>query len=114
MSKTYSGILNNHDGGSLTSTNFRSTTFAKTGLDYFGPFYVSVERSFEKRRGFRFFLPKIPSDALRSGQNNGNKLLSDGSRKFVTRGGIQSVILSVYGTNFIAIEKANPWQNIMN
>ena len=87
--------------------------FTNTVLDYFGPFYVSVKRSIEKRWGFLFtcsttrgvHFEVVPS------MDTSSSLM--GIERFVSRRGVPSVIWSDNGTNFMASEK-ELLNNILN
>ena len=79
--------------------------FNPTGVDYFGPLYVPVRRSTEKRWGFRFtclttravYLEIVPSLDTSS-------CVMDIER-FISRRGTPSTIWSDNGTNFVGAEK---------
>ena len=84
---------------------FASRTFTNTGLDYFGPFYVSVKRSTQKQEGF--LSTCLTTRAVRfevvPSMNTSSRVMGIGT--FVSRRGIPSVIWSEHGTNFVATEK---------
>ena len=85
--------------------SYGSPPFFNTGMDYFGPFYVSVKRSSEKRWGFLFtclttralHIEVVPSMHMNS--------CVMGIERFIARRGKPRVLWSDNGTNFIAIEK---------
>ena len=84
---------------------FASRPFTNTGLDYFGPFYVSVKRSFEKRWGFLFTClttRAVHSEVVPSIDTSSCIM---GIERFVSRRGISSVIFSDIATNFAVTEK---------
>ena len=79
--------------------------FTNTGVDYFGPFYVTVRRTTEKKWGFLF-------TCLTTGAVNAEKVTSmDTSscvmvvERFVSLRGTPAMIWSDNGTNFIGAEK---------
>ena len=84
---------------------FSSRPFTNTGLDYFGPFYVSVKRSTEKRRGFLFTCLTTRAVHFEVVPSMDTSSCVMGIERFVSRRGIPSVILSDNGTNFVASEK---------
>ena len=84
---------------------FRSPTFTNTGLDYFGPFYVSVKRSTEKRWGFLFTCLTTRAVHFEVVPSMDTSSCVMGIERFVARRGAPSVIWSDNGTNFIASEK---------
>jgi hypothetical protein len=84
---------------------YRQVPFANTGVDYFGPFSVSVRRSSAKRWCFLFtclttravhieIVPSMSTDSC---------LL--GIRRFIARRGKPRVIRSDNGTNFVGADK---------
>ena len=84
---------------------FSSRPFTNTGLDYFGPFYVSVKRSTEKRWGFLFTCLTTRAVHFEVVPSMDTSSCVMGIERFVSRRGIPSVILSDNGTNFVASEK---------
>ena len=87
---------------------FAAQPFTSTGLDYFGPFYVSVKRSTEKRWGFLFtcLTTRAVHFEVVPSMDTGSCVM--GIERFVARRGIPSVIWSDNGTNFVATEKERP------
>ena len=84
---------------------FKELPFTNTGVDYFGPFYVSVKRSTEKRWGFLFTClttRAVHFDVVPSMDTSSCVM---GIERFTARRGIPSVLWSDNGTNFIASEK---------
>ena len=84
---------------------FTSRPFTNTGLDYFGPFYVSVKRSTEKRWGFLFTCLTTRAVHFEVVQSMDTSSCVMGIERFVSRRGIPFVIWSDNGTNFVATEK---------
>ena len=85
--------------------SYGSPPFFNTGMDFFGPFYVSVKRSSEKRRGFLFTY--LTTRALRIEVVPSMDMNSCvmGIERFIARRGELRVLWSDNGTNFIANEK---------
>ena len=84
---------------------FKERPFTNTGVDYFGPFYVSVRRSTEKRWGFLFTClttRAVHFEVVPSMDTNSCVMAIE---RFTARRGIPSVLWSDNGTNFIASEK---------
>ena len=84
---------------------FAARPFTNTGLDYFGPFYVSVKRSTEKRWGFLFTCLTTRAVHFEVVPSMDTSSCVMGIERFVARRGIPSVIWSDNGTNFVATEK---------
>ena len=91
---------------------FASPPFTNTGLDYFGPFYVSVKRSTEKRWGFLFTCLTTRAVHFEVVSSMDTSSCVMGIERFVSRRGIPAVIWSDNGTNFVATEKE--LQNVLN
>ena len=92
---------------------FASPPFTNTGLDYFGPFYVSVKRSTEKRWGFLFTCLTTRAVHFEVVPSMDTSSCVMGIERFVSRRGNPSVIWSDNGTNFVATEK-ELLQNVLN
>ena len=84
---------------------FRSPPFSNTGIDYFGPFYVSVKRSTEKRWRFLFTCLTTRAVHFEVVPSMDTSSCVMGIERFVARHGVPGVIWSDNGTNFIATEK---------
>ena len=82
-----------------------SRPFTNTGLDYFGPFYVSVKRSLEKRWGFLFTCPTTRALHFEVVPSMDTSSCVMGIERIVSRRGIPSVIWSDNGTKFVVTEK---------
>ena len=84
---------------------YQSPPFTNTGLDYFGPFYVTVRRTTEKKRGFLF--TRITTRALHveiiTSMDTSSCVMV--VEWFVSRRGTPAMIWSDNGTNFIGAEK---------
>ena len=84
---------------------FKEPPFLNTGINYCGPFFVSVKKSTEKRWGFLFtclttravHFEVVPSMDISS--------CVMGVERFCARREIPSVIWSDNGTNFVVSEK---------
>ena len=84
---------------------FGSPPFTNTGVDYFGPFYVAVKRSTEKRWGFLFTCLTTRAVHFEVVPTMDTSSCVMGIERFVSRRGVPSVIWSDNGTNFVASEK---------
>ena len=84
---------------------FAARPFTNTGLDYFGPFYVSVKRCTEKRWGFLFTCLTTRAVHFEVVPSMDTSSCVMGIERFVARRCIPSVIWSDNGTNFVATEK---------
>ena len=92
---------------------FASPEFTNTGLDYFGPFYVSVKRSTEKRWGFVFTCLTTRAVRFEVVPSMDTSSCAMRIERIVSRRRNPSVIWSDNGTNFVATEKAL-LQNVLN
>ena len=84
---------------------YKSPLFTNTGVDYFGPFYVTVRRTTEVRWGFLFtFLTTraVPVEVVPSMDTSSCVM---GVAWFVSRRGTPAMIWSHNGTNLIGAEK---------
>ena len=84
---------------------FKEPPFSNTGVDYFGPFFVSVKRSTEKRWGFLFTCLTTRAVHFEVVPSMDTSSCVMGIERFCARRGIPSVICSDNGTNFVASEK---------
>ena len=84
---------------------FKEPPFSNTGVDYFGPFFVSVKRSTEKRWGFLFTCLTTQAFHFEVVPSMDTSSCVIGNERFCARRGIPSVIWSDNGTNFVASEK---------
>ena len=84
---------------------FQSPPFTNTGIDYFGPLYVSVRRSSEKRWGFLFTCMTTRAIHIEVVPSLDTSSCVMGIERFIARRGSPSVLWSDNGTNFIGAEK---------
>ena len=84
---------------------YREPPFTNTGIDYFGPFYVSVKRSTEKRWGFLFTCLTTRAVHFEVVPTMDTSSCVMGIERFAARRGTPSVLWSDNGTNFVASEK---------
>ena len=92
---------------------FKEPPFSNTCDDYFGPFYVSVKRSTEKRWGFLFTCLTTRALLFEVVPSKDTSSCVIGIEKFIARRLIPSVLWSDNGRNFIASKK-ELLQNISN
>ena len=92
---------------------FAARPFTNTGLDYFGPFYVAVKRSTEKRWGFLFTCLTTRAVHFEVVPSMDTSSCVMGIERFAARRGPPSVLWSDNGTNFTAAEK-ELLQNVLN
>ena len=85
--------------------SFKEPPFSNTGVDYFGPFFVSVKRSTEKRWGFLFTCLTTRAVLFKVVPSMDTSSCVMGIERFCARRGIPSVIWSDNVTNFVASEK---------
>ena len=92
---------------------YREPPFRNTGIDYFGPFYVSVKRSTEKRWGFLFtcLTTRVVHFEVVPSMDTSSCVM--GIERFAARRGTPSVLWSDNGTNFVASDK-ELLQNVRN
>ena len=79
--------------------------FTNTGVDYFGPFYVTVRRTTEKRWGFLFTCLTTRAVHVEIVTSMDTSSCVMGVELFVSRRGTPAMIWSDNGTNFIGAEK---------
>ena len=92
---------------------FKEPPSLNTGINYFGPFFVSVKRSTEKRWGFLFTCLTTRAVHFEVVPSRDTSSCVMGIEIFCARCGIPSVIWSDNGTNFVASEKER-LSNIIN
>ena len=92
---------------------YREPPFRNTGIDYFGPFYVSVKRSTEKRWGFLFTCLTTRAVHFEVVPSMDTSSCVMGIERFAARRGTPSVLWSDNGTNFVASDK-ELLQNVRN
>ncbi len=83
--------------------SFQSPPFTSTGVDYFGPFYVSVRRSTEKR--FLFTCLTTPAVHFEIVPSMDTYRCVMGIERVIARRGAPVIIWSDNGTNFVGAEK---------
>ena len=79
--------------------------FTNTGVDYFGPFYVTVRRTTEKRWGFLFTCLTTRAVHVEIVTFMDTSSCVMGIEWFVSRRGTPAMIWSDNGTNFTGAEK---------
>ena len=84
---------------------YQSPPFTNTGVDYFGPFYVSVRRTTEKRWGFLFTCLTTRAVYVEIVTSMDTSSCIMGVEQFVSRRGTPAMIWSDNGTNFIGAAK---------
>ena len=84
---------------------YQSPLFTNTGLDYFGPFYVTVRRTTEKRWGFLFTCLTTRAVHVEIVPSMDASSCVMGVERFVSRRGTPDIIWSDNGTNFVGAEK---------
>ena len=84
---------------------YQSPPFTNTGVDYFGPFYVTVRRTTEKRWGFLFTCLTTRAVHVEIVTSMDTSSCVMGVERFVSRRGTPAMIWSDNGTNFIGAEK---------
>ena len=84
---------------------YQSAPFTNTGVDYFGPFYVTVRRTPEKRWGFLFtcLITHAVHVEVVPFMDTSSSVM--GVERFVSRRGTLAMIWSDNGANFIEAEK---------
>ena len=83
----------------------QSPPFTNTGVDYFGPFYVTVRRTIEKRWGFLFTCLTTRAVHVEVVPSIYTSSCVMGVERFASRRGTPAVIWLDNGTNFIGAEK---------
>ena len=84
---------------------YKQPPFYHTRVDYFGPLYVPVRRSTEKRWGFFFTCLTTRAVHLEIVPSLDNSSCVMGIERFIARHGTPSTIWSDNGTNFVGAEK---------
>ena len=84
---------------------YQSPPFTNNGIDYFGPFYVTVRRTTEKRCGFLFNCFTIRAVHVEVVQSKDTSSCVMGKERFVSSRGTPAMSWSDNGTNFIRAEK---------
>ena len=79
---------------------YQSPPFTNTGVDYFGPFYVTVRRTTEKRWGFFFTCLTTRAVHVEIVTSMDTSSCVMGVERFVSRRGTPAMIWSDNGTNF--------------
>ena len=84
---------------------YQSPPFTNIGVDYFGPFYVTIRRTTEKRWGFLFTCLTIRAVHVEVVPSMDTSSCVMGVERFVSRRGTPTMLWSDNGTNFIGAEK---------
>ena len=84
---------------------YQSPPFTNTGVDYFGPFYVTAHRTTEKKWGFLFICLTTRAIHVEIVTSMDTSSCVMGVERFVPRRGTPAMIWSDNDTNFIGAEK---------
>ena len=84
---------------------YQSPPFTNTGVDYFGPFYVTVRRTTKKRWRFLFVCLTTRAVHVEVVPSMDTSSCVMGVERFVSRRGTPAMISSNNGTNFVGAEK---------
>ena len=84
---------------------YKLKPFTFTGVDYFGPLYVTVRRSTQKRWGFLFTCLTTRATHIEIAHSLDADFCIMGVERFMARRGKPKVIWSDNGTNFVGAEK---------
>ena len=84
---------------------YRQPPFTNCGVDYFGPIYVSIRRSSEKRWCFLFACMATRAVHIEIVSSMDTSSCVMGIERFIARHGTPSVIWFDNGTNFVGAEK---------
>ena len=84
---------------------YQSPPITNTGVDYFGPFYVTVRRTTEKRWGFHFSCLTTRAVHVEIVTSMDTSSCVMGVERFVSRRGTPAMIWSDNGTNFVRAEE---------
>ena len=84
---------------------YQSPPFTNTKVDYFGPLYVTVRRTTEKRWGFLFTCLTTRAVHVEIVPSMNASSCVMGVERFVSRRGTPTIIWSDNGTNFFGAEK---------
>ncbi|XP_075258504.1 uncharacterized protein LOC142350541 [Convolutriloba macropyga] len=84
---------------------FQCPPFTNVGLDYFGPFHVTIRRSSEKRWGFLLNCLTTRAVDVEIAYSMDTNSCVMGIERFIARHGMPLVICSDNGTNFVSTEK---------
>ena len=85
--------------------SYGNPAFSNSGIDYFGPFYVAVKRSTEKRWGFLFTCLTTRALHIEVVNSMDTSSCVMGIERFIARRGTPQVLWSDNGTNFTGAEK---------
>ena len=83
----------------------QSSPFTNNGVDYFGPFYVTVRRTTEKRWGFLFTCLATRAVHVEIVPSKDASSCAMGVERFVSGRGTPAIIWSDVGINFVGAEK---------
>ena len=84
---------------------YQSPPFTNIGVDYFGPFYVTIRRTTEKRWGILFTCLTTRAVHVEIVPSMDTSSCVMGVERFVSRRGTPTMLWSDNGTNFIGAEK---------
>ena len=84
---------------------YRQPPFSNCGVDYFGPFQVTIRRSSEKRWGFLFTCLTTRAIHIELVPSMDTSSCVMAIERFISRRGTPSIIWSDNGTNFVGAEK---------
>ena len=84
---------------------YKSPSFTNTGVDYFGPFYVTVRRTNEKRWGFLFVCLTTPAVQVEIVPSMDASSYVMGVERFVSCRSTPAILWSENCTNFVGAEK---------
>ena len=84
---------------------YRQPPFSNCGVEYFGPFHVTIRRSSEKRWGFLFTCLTTRAIHIELVPSMDTSSCVMAIERFISRRGTPSIIWSDNGTNFVGAEK---------